>query len=220
MVTRARLRQLFPDPADRAVATAVAATIQEAGISEAHVDAWLRVGADVNERLGAGILSREDQVAFTERAASALGIPEGQLAAIGSLPMFEQNADGSPVLPAEPSPQHDAALIEAAERLMRDDFPKYVATLQERYADALDRQQERAAAAGQGDTRSTPSGDDTGATAAGPDRMRELEGLMGDLGSSYWRGAGAEKLQSEYRQLAAAAPSTADASGANSEQGA
>jgi hypothetical protein len=197
VATRARLRELFPDAADQRIAAAVAANLRNGGMSDRDIDGWLRIGADLEARLGDGRLGRDQMMDFAERQASALGLPLEQIATVGEIPMDIAAQAG-----AEPSAAEDAKTIADAEAAMKQDFGAYQrnAGLQTAYADALDRQGERGAQTSSGKAAIGASGSDKEARPGGA-RIAEIEKMMGDPRSAYWQGDGAESVQAEYRGL-------------------
>jgi hypothetical protein len=196
MVTRARLREIFPDAEDRRIATGAVVNLRSGGMSDRDIENVLRIGADTEDRLGDGRLaSREDAWSFAQRRCGELGLSSEQIEAVGAIPLDVATQAGT-----EPTAAEDATIVERAEAAMKQGAYQQNPQLQTAYADALDRQLERGAPASSGKAAIGASGSEKEARP-GAARMAEIEKMMGDPRSGYWRGDGAESVQAEYRDL-------------------
>jgi hypothetical protein len=194
---------------DIALAERMMAAAKKAGWSDRQIEGLLQYYGTLAPALESGQVSREAALHQLWDFAGLQGIGEEQRAALldwhGATDAFMGSHGGE--LPAldRPAPAAIAAELAEIEKIQREDPDRYwrEQTLQNRMYDLLEQKQSRGADA-------PPAV----ASPAHVNRLTEIESMMGDQSSAYWRGATAPALQAEYRNiLSLAAPDTPSGGG-------
>lgn len=202
-----RARYGLAQDVDVAVAELMMVAARKAGWSPAQTDGLLQFYATLSPALERGDITPDQAVEQLYDFAELQGIGTDERAELlawfvetGSY--IEAHGGELPAL-EKPAPAAIAAELAEIERVQREDSQRYWRdeTLQHRMHDLIEQSRGEVVPLAV-------------ATSAHMTRLGELEKMMGDHNSAYWRPGSGEALQAEYRNILTLAPPQVAAPGA------